>query len=122
MHRAFYDNEIKNRIIKNYHSIDDRVYPGFLKVNDNTVEMSPLEYIKHVAYDVFSMTVFETVYESNVDNIYKYAFDMRNGSLFEPPWLDLKNKKQEGRHRAIAAFCNGISKIPVVMKWNISNN
>ena len=79
-------------------------------------EMSPKEYLERCAYDVFDTTYESTVLGANPDSILKYAKQMSEGVEFDMGYLDYGSKKQEGRHRAMAAELLGIEKIPVYIR------
>jgi len=81
------------------------------------VEMTPEEYIKECAYHVFEDSTFEKTLRGRVEDedTEKYAKMMREGTKFYTPYLNYKDYAQEGLHRAVAAYMNGIEKIPVVI-------
>ena len=82
-------------------------------------EMSPEEYLKRCAYDVFADgTIESTMQGVTPSNVDKYAEKMAGGEAFDMPWLNfdpLRGNGQEGRHRALAAQALGIEKIPVLV-------
>lgn len=80
------------------------------------VEMSPKEYIQRISYDIFGSSLARGTRGVNIENIKRYAKEMRRGVKYDLPWLDYKNKGQEGRHRAMAAILNGYKKIPVAVR------
>ena len=81
-------------------------YMKFEKGEDaELVYMSPDEYIRRCAEDIFRSTMEYTiggVLEYGRDKINKYAQDMLNGDKFPIPYLNYANRGQEGRHRALA--------------------
>ena len=83
------------------------------------VEMAPEEYIKECAYYIFTDSTLEKTLRGRVDgdlqDTEKYAQMMREGIKFNTPYLNYKDEGQEGLHRAVAAYMNGIEKIPVVV-------
>ena len=85
----------------------------------NIVEMTPEQYIKECAYYVFENSTLEKVLRGRIDgdieDTEKYAKMMREGVKFDTPYLNYKDYAQEGLHRAVAAYMNGIKKIPVVV-------
>lgn len=79
-------------------------------------EMSPAEYLKRCAYQVFeNATIESTLAAINEKNVDEYAKKMESGEKFDMPYLNLKKGEQEGRHRAAAAMKAGIEKIPVLV-------
>lgn len=83
----------------------------------NIVEMTPEEYIKECAYYVFEGSTLEKTLRGRVGDAdtEKYAKMMREGTKFYTPYLNYEDYGQEGLHRAVAAYINGIKKIPVVI-------
>lgn len=78
-------------------------------------EMSPDEYMERCAREIFSEV--PSVMERHIphrEDIQRYADMMGEGIKFDMPYLDVKNRAQEGRHRALAAKERGIRKIPVL--------
>ena len=94
---------------------DERVKDGRAKV----VEMSPEEYIKECAYYIFHNSTLEKTLRGRVDadleDTLKYAQMMRQGVKFNTPYLNYTDEGQEGLHRAVAAYINGIKKMPVII-------
>lgn len=79
-------------------------------------EMSPAEYLKRCAYQVFeNATIESTLAAINEKNVDEYAKKMESGEKFDMPYLNLKKGEQEGRHRAAAAMKAGIENIPVLV-------
>lgn len=78
-------------------------------------EMTPDEYMDRCSKEIFSVPVEDT-YDSMEDpsKAHEYAQMMKDGTKFYMPYLDVKNKQQEGRHRALAAKELGIKIIPVL--------
>lgn len=82
-------------------------------------EMSPKEYIKRCAFDIFdNATIESTIHGTNSDNVAKYTKMMAEGTKFDLPYLNYQSQNQEGRHRALAAYNLGIEKIPVLIVEN----
>lgn len=79
-------------------------------------EMSPKEYLERCAYDIFDSTYESAVLGADAESILKYAKMMSEGVEFDMGYLDYNSKKQEGRHRAMAAELLGIEKIPVYIR------
>jgi len=81
------------------------------------VEMSPQEYLRRCAVDIFDSTYERQVraVEADVKNTYNLADMMRSGTKMYMPMLNYEEKAQEGRHRAAAAILNGIERIPVMI-------
>lgn len=79
-------------------------------------EMSPKEYLERCAFQVFEKSTFESsMLPVDMKLVQKYAKKMRDGEKFAVPYLNLRDRGQEGRHRAVAAYLNGYDKIPVVV-------
>ena len=79
-------------------------------------EMSPAEYLKRCAYQVFDdATIESTLAAIDESNVKKYAEQMKSGTKFDMPYLNFMSGQQEGRHRAAAAMQLGINKIPVLV-------
>lgn len=78
-------------------------------------EMSPKEYMERCSKEIFEIPV-EDVYSGmmNKADTDEYTKMMKSGVKFDMPYLDVKTKQQEGRHRALAAEKLGIKKIPVL--------
>jgi len=95
---------------------NDLIKEGKVKI----VEMTPEQYIKECAYHVFEDSTLEKTLRGRVgdDDTEKYAKMMRDGTKFDTPYLNYKDYAQEGLHRAVAAYMNGIKKIPVVIVGN----
>ena len=79
-------------------------------------EMTPKEYMEACAKYVFEVPL-EDVYDGIMEkeNIKKYADMMKSGIKFDMPYIDIKTKQQEGRHRALAAEMLGANTIPVLV-------
>lgn len=80
-------------------------------------EMSPDEYLNRISYDVFNQSKERTT-QCFYDNVKEYAREMASGTKFDMGYINYAGgrggeKGQEGRHRAMAAKCLGIEKIPV---------
>lgn len=80
--------------------------------------MSPDEYMDRCSKQVFKNPIEDT-YDGmeNKHNVENYANKMKNGTKFDMPWIDLKIKGQEGRHRAMAAKMLGAKEIPVLFLY-----
>ena len=76
-------------------------------------EMSPKEYLQRISYDVFESTWSKTFSGVNTTNVLVYMQMMKNGVKMDMPSMKPGSTKQEGRHRAMAAYLLGIDKIPV---------
>ena len=81
----------------------------------HVVEMTPKEYLQRCAYQVFDTTLERTVRAVDPKAVREYAVKMNNGTDFYMPVLNLADKEQEGRHRAVTAIVNGIKTIPVLV-------
>lgn len=84
-------------------------------------EMTPDEYLllcgKYGWKDRFNDV--DTIYNTsgtNKDYVEEYAERMKNGEKAPMPVINVKNRGQEGRHRAFAAKLAGIKTIPVVIE------
>ena len=79
-------------------------------------EMSPLEYLRRCAYQIFQNGTIESTLSAIKDSsVSKYASKMKSGEKFDMPYLNFKKGEQEGRHRAVAAMVAGIKVIPVLI-------
>ncbi len=86
------------------------------KFPNNIVSMTPKEYLERSAYEIFNSTIEKATRGVVQDSsIGKYADMMKEGTKFDLPYLNYKDKGQEGRHRAIAADMLGIAEIPVLI-------
>ena len=86
------------------------------KGNAIIVEMSPKEYMQRISYDIFKGSLERGSRGVIINNIEKYASEMKSGTKYDMPWIDYKNGGQEGRHRAMAAILNGYKTIPVAVR------
>ena len=94
---------------------DDYLKSGKCRI----VEMSPKEYLERCAYEIFDNGTMESTLNGAVDeDAKKYADMMKNGTKFDLPWLNYNGGGQEGRHRALAAYMNGLNKMPVLIIGN----
>lgn len=102
--------ETRNPAIPYY---DDLLKKGKAEV----VEMTPEQYIHECAHYIFTDSTFEKTLRGRIDDAdtQKYAKMMRDGIKFYTPYLNYTDEGQEGLHRAIAAYINGIEKIPVII-------
>jgi len=106
-------------------------YPGF-KLNESTtsnvdralkegrakvVEMTPEQYVRECSHYIFNNSTVQKTLRSRLGNkdTEKYAAMMRQGVKFDTPYIDYTNEGQEGLHRAVAAYMNGIEKMPVIV-------
>lgn len=93
--------------------VDDALKAGQAKV----VEMSPMEYLERVNYEIFTQfSLSQNIAGRSYKDVNKYAEMMRRGVKFDTPYLDYENEGQEGIHRALAAIQNGYEKIPVIVR------
>lgn len=76
-------------------------------------EMSPKEYLLRCAFQIFKGTIESCLNGVSETNAQKYASKMKSGEKFHMPYLNFREGQQEGRHRAVAAYLNGIKLIPV---------
>ena len=92
--------------------VDDALKSG----NAFVVEMSPKEYLQECAYNIFNNSTLErTVRGTSANSVTRYMNMMKKGIKFDTPYLNYRDKEQEGRHRAIAAYLLGYKKIPVIV-------
>jgi hypothetical protein len=93
--------------------IDDKLKNGQAKV----VEMSPEQYIHECAHYIFTNSTMERTLRSRVGDkdTEKYARMMQSGVKFDTPYINYNSDAQEGLHRAVAAYMNGITKMPVII-------
>lgn len=88
------------------------------------VEMSPEEYIRRCAYEIFknnepNPTTLESVLSTREQaSIDEYAQRMLAGEKAPTPYLNYNTSNQEGLHRALAAMKAGIDVIPVMVEGN----
>lgn len=130
-------NKARNEQLQNYNysaptPATQNDYPGFdiTKATNGNIqkaldsgeafiaEMSPLEYLQRVAYDIYDDATLENTIISaeGLSKLPEYVEAMQRGEKF--PILDLTysgKKGQEGRTRALAAYEAGIDKIPVAI-------
>ena len=95
--------------------VDKALKEGKAKV----VEMTPEQYIHECAHYIFDNSTVERTLrgrlEGDTKDTQNYALMMQQGVKFDTPYLDYSKENQEGLHRAIAAYMNGIEKIPVII-------
>lgn len=92
---------------------DDLIKKGKVEI----VEMTPEQYIHECAHYIFTNSTMEKVTRGRVGDseTEEYAKMMREGTKFYTPYLNYADEQQEGLHRAVAAYMNGIEKIPVIV-------
>lgn len=99
-----------------YNDIMDKNYANSKGLKTYIAEMSPKEYIQRCAYEIFEGGTMEsTLGAVDTENLAKYTEAMSNGTKFNTPYLNYADGGQEGRHRALAAYNNGIETIPVLI-------
>lgn len=76
-------------------------------------EMSPRDYLLRCAFQIFNGTIESCLNGVEEPKVQKYASKMKSGERFHMPYLNFRDGQQEGRHRAAAAYLNGIKLIPV---------
>lgn len=113
---------IKGDINKDYDGFSTTMriaqYDEDLKAGKGFIaEMSPDEYLDRISFDVFNQSKERTT-QCFYDNVKEYAKEMASGTKFDMGYINYAGgrggeKGQEGRHRAMAAKCLGIEKIPV---------
>lgn len=93
--------------------IDDKLKSGRARV----VEMTPEQYIHECAHYIFTNSTLEKTLRSRVGDkdTEKYARMMQQGVKFHTPYINYDSEGQEGLHRAVAAYMNGIEKMPVIV-------
>ena len=95
--------------------IDSKLKEGSAQV----VEMTPEQYIHECAHYIFDNSTVEKTLRGRLSGDTKdtdnYASMMQQGVKFDTPYLDYSRQTQEGLHRAIAAYINGIDKMPVII-------
>lgn len=84
--------------------------------------MSPQEYmdlctlyVSGSENDLEKLTDINGKYKHFAETCYEYAEKMKSGKKFPLLILDLHWKEQDGRHRAAAAYINGIKSVPVLL-------
>lgn len=85
-------------------------------------EMSPQDYLDYVSQDIFKTSPilidkYISKDKETFERCHKIAEDMRNGNKYDIPFLDFKNRNQDGNHRAAAAYINGYKTIPVLILY-----
>lgn len=92
---------------------------GYLTDGNNAyiAEMSPVEYMDRCAIEIFEKSHYVNLIGGiePIGSVERYAKMMKEGTKFNLPVLNYETKNQEGRHRALAAYLNGIDKIPVLI-------
>lgn len=79
------------------------------------VMMTPDEYISKLGSAIFHCSKERVLRGVDWNNVNKYADQMRAGTKFDIPILNVAQGTQEGRHRALAAQKLGADKIPVLI-------
>lgn len=79
------------------------------------VMMTPDEYISKLGSAIFHCSKERVLRGVDWNNVDKYADQMRAGTKFDIPILNVVQGTQEGRHRALAAQKLGADKIPVLI-------
>lgn len=79
------------------------------------VMMTPDEYISKLGSAIFHCSKERVLRGVDWDNVDKYADQMRSGTKFDIPILNVAQGTQEGRHRALAAQKLGADKIPILI-------
>ena len=77
------------------------------------VEMSPIEYLRRVAFDVKGKGMDELLNSASPAQVEKYMRQMLRGTRFNAPGLNYKNGTTTGDTRVLAALMNGYGRIPV---------
>lgn len=79
-------------------------YMKFEKGEDaEVVYMTGDEYIQHCIDDIFHSNYTSVVTNAvDFDKVNEYANEMKNRAKFPIPYLNIKARQQEGRHRALA--------------------
>jgi hypothetical protein len=109
--------------IPNYDNyLDDPSYAAKKGLKLEVVDMRPMQYLRNTAKG-FGITDMEQEKFLQKENMAKYADLMYSGNKFDMPYIDYslmrgKNDgriRQEGRHRAFAAYLLGAITIPVLV-------
>lgn len=80
------------------------------------VQMSPKRYIAESAFKIFDNSSIEKTIRGRLPNqVANLMTKMEQGAKMNTPYLNYRDKEQEGLHRAIAAYLLGIDEIPVVI-------
>lgn len=79
------------------------------------VMMTPDEYISKLGSAIFHCSKERVLRGVDWNNVDKYADQMRAGTKFDIPILNVAQGTQEGRHRALAAQKLGADKIPILI-------
>ena len=93
-------------------------YEEWRKKEGKLVEMSPEQYLRECAHNIFKSTYENQVLVTAGDAaVTKELVGLiASGTKMYLPVLDYKTDNQEGRHRAMAAMLLGIDRIPVLVR------
>ena len=96
-----------------------RRWKDYLYLDYDIVEMTPSQYIDYIyQYIIKKDFNINNIFDSNEivpEVIEDYKTRMLNGEKFNLPYIDFITEKQDGRHRVLAAYKAGYTKIPCLI-------
>lgn len=83
--------------------------------NARVVEMTPIEYLRRVAFDVRGNGMDDVIRNASPSAVERYMRAMLRGTRYGAPRLNYRGGKSVGDERALAALFNGYQRIPVMI-------
>lgn len=94
-------------------------WKDYLYLNYIIIEMTPAQYIDYIYQYIIKRDFnINNIFDSNeivMETIEDYKTRMLNGEKFNLPYIDFIREKQDGRHRVLAAYKAGYTKIPCLI-------